>query len=82
MPVQSGYGTPALDYLCCVHGRFIAIETKVKGKHLTPRQEATRAAIEAAGGTVLVVDDDESLAIALQIIHFEDHKDKEILIHG
>lgn len=71
MPVQSGYGTPALDYLTCVQGRFIAIETKVKGKTLTPRQQATKRDIEAAGGVVLVVDDDESLAIAMQIIIFE-----------
>ncbi len=72
MPVQSGYGTPALDYLTCVRGRFIAIETTVKGKTLTPRQEITKKSIEDAGGLVLVVDDDDTLAIALQIILFEE----------
>lgn len=65
MPVQTGYGLPALDYLNCIHGYFVAIETKVKGKHLTPRQAETKYAIEAAGGTVFVVDDDESLEIAM-----------------
>jgi hypothetical protein len=66
MPVQTGYGLPALDYLLCVGGRFIAIETKVKGKTLTPRQLDTKAAIEAAGGIVCIVDDDASLALALK----------------
>lgn len=68
MPVQTGYGTPALDYLLCVGGRFIAIETKKKGKELTARQELTKAAIEFAGGIVLVVDDDASLERAIKII--------------
>ena len=68
MPVQTGYGAPALDYLLCIKGRFIAIETKAPGKKLTPMQEGTKAAIEAAGGIVLIVWDDDSLAIATRII--------------
>lgn len=71
MPVQNGFGIPGLDYFLCWHGKFVAIETKVKGKKLTPRQEETKRQIEEAGGLVLVVDDDDSLAIALQIILFE-----------
>jgi hypothetical protein len=68
MPVQTGYGIPALDYLLSVRGRFVAIETKAPGKKLTPLQESTKAAIEAAGGIVLVVWDEGSLAIAMKII--------------
>ena len=68
MPVQTGMGIPALDYLNCIRGRFVAIETKAPGKKLTPLQEGTKAAIEAAGGIVLVVWDEGSLAIALKII--------------
>lgn len=68
MPVQSGYGSPALDYINCIRGRFVAIETKAPGKKLTPLQEGTKAAIEAAGGIVLVVWDEGSLAIAMKII--------------
>lgn len=68
MPVQSGYGSPALDYLLSIRGRFVAIETKAPGKGLTPLQEGTKAAIEAAGGIVLVVWDEGSLAIAMKII--------------
>lgn len=61
MPVQNGMGKPGLDYYCCIRGHFIAIETKVPGKNLTVRQETTKAEIEAAGGTVFVVRDDEEL---------------------
>lgn len=68
MPVQSGYGAPALDYLLSIRGRFVAIETKAPGKKLTPQQEQTKSAIEAAGGIVLVVWDEPTLAIAMKII--------------
>jgi hypothetical protein len=68
MPVQTGFGVPALDYLLCIRGRFVAIETKAPGKKLTPMQEGTKAAMEAAGGIVLVVWDEGSLAIAMKII--------------
>lgn len=74
MPVQTGYGVPALDYLLCVRGRFIAIETKAKGKKLTTRQLQTKAELEAAGAKVFVVDDNESLeeAITWIIAHADD----------
>lgn len=68
MPVQSGYGSVALDFLLAIRGRFVAIETKTKGKTLTPLQESTKAAMEAAGALVFVVDDESSLAIAMKII--------------
>lgn len=68
MPVQSGYGSVALDFLIAYRGRFIAIETKAPGKTLTPLQESTKAAIEAAGGLVFVVWDDTSLDLAMKII--------------
>lgn len=68
MPVQTGFGSPALDYLLCIRGRFVSIETKAPGKKLTPLQESTKAAMEAAGGIVLVVWDESSLEIAMKII--------------
>lgn len=68
MPVQTGFGSPALDYLLSIRGRFVAIETKAPGKKLTPLQEQTKAGIEAAGGIVLLVWDESSLAIAMKII--------------
>lgn len=68
MPVQTGYGSPALDFLLAVRGRFVAIETKAPGKKLTPLQETTKTAIEDAGGIVLIVWDESSLEIAMKII--------------
>lgn len=56
MPVQNGMGDPALDFHVCHRGRYLGIETKRPGGVLTPRQEQTRRRIEAAGGTVLVID--------------------------
>lgn len=56
MPVPSGYGISSLDYLLCVNGKFIAIETKAPGKKPTPRQRDTIAKIRAAGGLALVID--------------------------
>lgn len=55
MPVQSGYGSSSLDFLCCHKGRFFAVETKAPGKHMTSRQELIRDEIEAAGGVVFVI---------------------------
>lgn len=70
MPVQAGFGSVSLDYLLCVNTRFISIETKAPGKRLTPLQESTKAAMEAAGGVVLIVSDDASLEAARQRIEW------------
>lgn len=55
-PVQTGYGASTLDVLCCVKGKFLAIETKAEGKKPTQRQELTIKDIKAAEGIVLVID--------------------------
>ena len=64
-PVQTGYGAKTLDFLLCVGGKFVSVETKAPGKPLTPLQESTVSAIEKAGGLVCVVSDEESLALCL-----------------
>lgn len=56
MPVQSGYGAATLDFLVCLNGKFVAIETKAPGKKLTARQGLVRDAIADAGGYVILVD--------------------------
>jgi|GEM_PF-2149611 len=78
MPVQTGYGSPALDYILCVNGTFVSIETKAdRTKKLTPLQEGTRVFIEAAGGLVFVVYDMRTLWIAtrclMQLIYGNTH---------
>lgn len=69
MPVQSGFGKKALDYILCINGRFASIETKANtGDDYTPLQHSTKEDIELAGGVVLLVNDDESMAVAIAIL--------------
>ena len=69
MPVQTGYGAPALDFIICIHGWFVSIETKKDAKSkLTALQEATKSDMEAAGGIVLVIYDEASCDRAFKII--------------
>ncbi len=68
MPVQNGFGAATLDYLLCVHGLFVSIETKRPGGVPTPRQETTIETIRAAGGLVFVVDGEKSLDDAVNTI--------------
>jgi len=60
MPVQTGLGRAGIpDFIVCVGGRFIAIETKRDHKaQLSARQTFESKRIENAGGTYLVVRDD------------------------
>ena len=55
MPVQTGYGASSLDFLCCIDGDFIGIETKAPGKKPTPRQAIVMQDILAAGGDAYCV---------------------------
>lgn len=61
MPVPAGFGPSSLDYLLCVRGDFVAVETKVKGKDLTPRQKLCARQIEEAGGKVFKIDGPDTL---------------------
>lgn len=55
MPVQTGYGSPTLDYLGCSKGRAFAIETKAPGKEPTMRQKVIINEMKAAGMKVFVI---------------------------
>lgn len=68
MPVQTGYGAPALDYFLCAGGWFIAVETKAKGKTPTPRQFTTMENVRKGGGLTFVVDTDESIEFVMHKI--------------
>jgi hypothetical protein len=61
MPVQNGMGIPGLDFFYCIHGRFVAIETKAPGNKPAARQLQTFAQIKRAGGLAYVVDSQETL---------------------
>jgi hypothetical protein len=63
MPVQNGMGEPTLDFIACLNGRFIAIETKAPGKKPTKRQEVTMTQMGASGAFVFVVATDADLDV-------------------
>lgn len=50
MPVTMGYGSPCLDFVCCIKGRFVSIETKAPGKAPTAQQLRTMKEISDSGG--------------------------------
>jgi hypothetical protein len=68
MPVQNGMGAPSVDFLYCINGVFVAIETKAPGGGATPRQETTMAEISRAQGLVFLVDGPISLEEAIEDI--------------
>lgn len=68
MPVQTGMGASTLDFLYCVEGLFIAIETKAGTAKPTPRQQIVVRQIEEAGGLAFVVRDEASMEVALSVI--------------
>ena len=71
MPVSNGMGrVGAPDFLCCINGRYVGIETKAPGKrsNTTPNQDREIEAIRAARGIAVVVDDVKQLDDLLGVI--------------
>lgn len=61
MPVQNGMGQSGIpDFICCVKGRFLAVETKSKhtSRKLTALQAKQIDLINTASGTAVVVNED------------------------
>lgn len=57
MPVQTGYGVSGIpDILCCLQGRFVAIEIKAPGKKPSAFQKRQIATINEAGGIAFYSD--------------------------
>lgn len=58
MPIGSTFGNSGVpDFLCCINGYFLAIEAKAKGNKPTALQEKHLKDIREAGGTAIVVDE-------------------------
>lgn len=56
MPQAGMYGVAGTpDFLCCVNGKFIAIETKVYGKLPGPAQKVQLKKIHDSKGTAIVI---------------------------
>jgi pantoate kinase len=56
MPIGSGYGNSGVpDFLCCVSGKFVAIEAKAGKGEPTALQEKNLRQIKEAGGLAVVI---------------------------
>lgn len=59
MPIGTGYGNSGVpDFLVCANGRFIGIEAKAGKGKTTALQEAHLSRIRGAGGTAVVINED------------------------
>jgi pantoate kinase len=59
MPIGTGYGNSGVpDFLCCVNGKFLAIEAKAGKGKTTALQDKHLREIEKAGGDAWVVNED------------------------
>lgn len=64
MPIGTGYGNAGVpDFLCCVDGRFLAIEAKANGGTTTALQDKNLRDIETAGGVTCVLYEDNVSAL-------------------
>lgn len=58
-PATYGMGRSGVpDIICCVDGRFLAIECKAGNNKPTALQEREMAAITTAGGTAVVINEE------------------------
>lgn len=58
MPIGTGYGNAGVpDFLCCVSGKFLAIEAKAGKGVTTLLQEKNLRQIRESGGTALVINE-------------------------
>jgi hypothetical protein len=57
MPLPTSWGANAVDFICCVRGRYVAIETKIGPRRPTPRQLAFLKKVRDAGGIGFVAYD-------------------------
>jgi pantoate kinase len=58
MPIGTGYGNSGVpDFLCCVNGKFVAIEAKAGKGKTTALQDKHLDQIAKAGGKSLVINE-------------------------
>lgn len=71
MPIGTGYGNSGVpDFLCCVNGKFLAIEAKAGKGKTTALQEKNLRQIQESDGWVAVVNEEsiEEVQIILNIL--------------
>jgi len=70
MPIGTGYGNSGVpDFLCCIAGRFVAIEAKAGKGKTTALQDDNLRRIRAAKGAAIVLNE-ENLYTLEPLIHF------------
>ncbi len=70
MPIGTGYGNSGVpDFLCCVRGRFLAIEAKAGKGKTTALQDKNIKQIIASGGLAIVVNEDNMQELELLLKH-------------
>ena len=75
MPIGTGYGNSGVpDFLCCVNGRFLAIEAKAGKGTTTALQEKNLREIREAGGTALVINETNLDILELCIKESKEHE--------
>ena len=58
MPIGTGYGNSGVpDFLCCVNGKFVAIEAKAGKGQATALQLKNMQAINLAGGYTCIINE-------------------------
>ena len=58
MPIGTGYGSSGVpDFLCCVNGKFVAIEAKAGKGEATALQLKNLRDINNAGGYTLIINE-------------------------
>jgi pantoate kinase len=68
MPMGTGYGNSGVpDFLCCMHGYFIAIEAKAGKGTTTALQEKNLQSIRESGGVALVINETNLADIEMHI---------------
>ena len=58
MPAMNGYGRSGIpDFICCIKGRFMAIEAKFGRGTTTAHQDRELLAINKSGGVSMVINE-------------------------
>ena len=75
MPIGTGYGNAGVpDFLCCIKGRFLAIEAKANGGKTTALQDRNLRDIETAGGITCILNEDNVSVLGNYLKFIEEPK--------
>lgn len=68
-PATYGYGRSGVpDIICCVGGRFLAIECKASGGTTTALQDRELLRIRNAGGSTLIINEENTDQVLMAVV--------------